>query len=95
MPKNCIYMPEPSSGNHYTLLPLTRDKNISIGALSTIAAAKLMVASKHGSSDMGVHLKLPASFGPQLDSDDLITEPALHHSPIWKNADLVVWGDDK
>ena len=26
MPKNCMYMPEPSSGNHYTLLPLTRDK---------------------------------------------------------------------
>ena len=23
MPKNCMYMPEPSSGDHYTLLPLT------------------------------------------------------------------------
>ena len=54
-----------------------------------------MVASKHGSSDMGVHLKLPASFGPQLDSDNLITKPALCHGPIWKNNDFVVQGDDK
>ena len=35
MPKNCMYMPEPSSGDHYTLLPLTRDKDICIGVLST------------------------------------------------------------
>ena len=34
MPKNCMYMPEPSSGDHYTLLPLAGDKNISIGALN-------------------------------------------------------------
>ena len=95
MPKNCIYMPKPSSGDHYTLLPLTGGKNISIGVLSTFAAAKLMVAFKHGSSGMGVHLKLPASFNPQLDSDDLITEPALRHGPIWKNADFVMRGDDK
>ena len=95
MPKNCIYMPEPSSGDHYTLLPLTGGKDISIGALLAFAVAKLMVASKHGSDGMGVHLKLPASFGPQPDSDDLITEPALHHGPIWKNAEFVVCGDDK
>ena len=72
MPKSCIYMPEPSSGNHYTLLPLAGDKNICIGALSTFAAAKLTVASKYSSSNMGVHLKLPPSFGPQLDSVDLL-----------------------
>ena len=95
MPKNCIYMPEPSSGDHYTLLPLTRGKDISIGALSAFAAAKLMVASKHGSDNMGVHLKLPASFGPHLDSDDLITEADLCHGPIWKNTEFVVCGDDK
>ena len=95
MPKSCIYMPKPSSGDHYTLLPLAGGKDISIGALLTFAAAKLMVASKHGSNNMGVHLKLPASFGPQLDSDDLITKPALHHGPIWKNADFIVRGDDK
>ena len=35
MPKNCMYMPEPSSGNHYTLLPLTGDKDICIGVLLT------------------------------------------------------------
>ena len=95
MPKNCIYMPKPSSGDHYTLLPLTGGKDISIGALSAFAAAKLMVASKHGSNDMGVCLKLPASFGPQPDSDNLITEPALRRGPIWKNAEFVVRGDDK
>ena len=95
MPKSCIYMPEPSSGDHYTLLPLARGKDISIGALLTFAAAKLTVASKHGSNDMGVHMKLPANFSPQLDSDDLITKPALHCGPIWKNADFVVCGDDK
>ena len=44
MPKSCLYMPEPSSGDHYTLLPLTGDKNICIGALSTFVAAKLTVA---------------------------------------------------
>ena len=41
---------------------------------------------------MGVHLKLPASFGPQADSDDLITEPALRREFIWKNAEFVVRG---
>ena len=95
MPMNCIYMPEPSSGDHYTLLPLTRGKDISIGALLAFAVAKLTVVSKHGSDGMGVHLKLPTSFGPQPDSDDLITKPALHRGPIWKNAEFVVCGDDK
>ena len=33
MPKNCMYMPEPSSGDHYTLLPLMGDKDICIGVL--------------------------------------------------------------
>ena len=94
MPKNCIYMSEPSTGDHYTLLPLARGKNICIGALSSFAAAKLMVSSTHSSSSMGVHLKLPGRFGPVLDSDGLISEPALHRGPIWKNADFIVWGDD-
>ena len=88
MPKNCIYIPEPSSGDHFTLLPLARDKNISIGALSSFMAAKLMVSSTHGG--MGVHLKLPGRFGPDLDSDDLFSEPALHRGPIWKNANFIV-----
>ena len=95
MPKNCIYTPEPSSGDHYTLLPLTGEKDISIGVLSAFVAAKLMVASKHGSNDMGVHLKLPTSFGPQLDSDYLITKPALCCGPIWKNEEFVVRGDNR
>ena len=88
MLKNCIYMPEPSSGNHFTLLSLARDKNISIGVLSSFVAAKLMVSSTHGS--MGVHLKLPGRFGPDLDSDDLFSEPALCRGPIWKNTDFIV-----
>ena len=95
MPKNCMYMPEPSSGNHYTLLPLTGDKDICKGVLSTFVAAKLTVASTHSSSSMGVHLKLPGRFGPDLDNDGLISEPALCHGPIWKNADFVVRGDDR
>ena len=37
MPKSCLYMPKPSSGDHYTLLPLTGGKDISIGALSAFA----------------------------------------------------------
>ena len=94
MPKNCMYMPEPSSGDHYTLLPLTRDKDICIGALSTFMATKLMVASTHSSSGMGVHLKLPGRFGLDLDNEGLISEPALRRGPIWKNANLVVRGDD-
>ena len=46
MPKSCIYMPEPSSSDHYTLLSLSRHKNICLGALLTFTAAKLTVASK-------------------------------------------------
>ena len=88
MPKNCMYMPEPSSGDHFTLLPLAGDKNISIGALLSFVAAKLTVSSTH--SGMGVHLKLPGRFGSDLDSDDLFSEPALRHGPIWKNADFIV-----
>ena len=95
MPKNCMYMPEPSSGDHYTLLPLTWDKDICIGALSTFAAAKLMVASTHSSSSMGVHLKLPGRFVPDLNNKGLISEPALCCSPIWKNADFIVQADDR
>ena len=94
MPKNCMYMPEPSSGNHDTLLPLTRDKDICIGVLSTFVAAKLTVASTHSSSGMGVHLKLPGRFGPDLDNEGLISELALCRSPIWKNADFIVRDDD-
>ena len=94
MRKNCIYMPEPSTGDHYTLLPLARGKNICIGVLSSFVAAKLTVSSTHSSSNMGVHLKLPGRFGPDLDSDGLISEPALCRGPIWKNADFIVWGDD-
>ena len=94
MPKNCMYMPESSSGDHYTLLPLTRDKDICIGALSTFTAAKLTVASTHISSGMGVHLKFPGRFGPDLDNEGLISEPALCRGPIWKNADFIVRGDD-
>ena len=94
MPKNCMYMPEPSSGNCYTLLPLTGDKDICIGVLSTFVAAKLMVASTHSSSGMGVHLKLPGRFGPDLDNNGLISEPALCRGAIWKNANFIVQGDD-
>ena len=57
LPKSCMYIPEPSSSNHYTLLPLTGQKDISIGALLAVAAAKLTVVSKHGRGGMGVHLK--------------------------------------
>ena len=95
MPKNCMYIPEPSSGDHYTLLPLTRDKDICIGALSTFVAAKLTVASTHSSSSMGVHLKLPGRFGPDLDNEGFISKPALCRGPIWKNADFIVRGDDR
>ena len=38
MPKNCMYMPEPSSVDHYTLLPLTGDKDICTGVLLTFSA---------------------------------------------------------
>ena len=69
MPKNCMYMPEPSSGDHYDLLPLTRDKDICRGALSTFMAAMLTVASTHSSRGMGVHLKLPGRFGPDFDNE--------------------------
>ena len=61
----------------------------------TFAAAKLTVPSTHSSSGMGVHLKLPGRFGPDLGNDGLISEPALCRGPIWKNADFIVRGDDR
>ena len=30
-----------------------------------------------------------------MDSDGLISEPALCYGPIWKNADFIVGGDDR
>ena len=94
MPKNCAYMPEPSSGDHYMLLHLTGDTNICIGALSTFMAAKLTVASKHGHSGMDMQLKLPPNFSLQLEGSDLIDERARSYGPIWKNEELVICGDD-
>ena len=88
-------MPEPSSGEHYMLLPLTRDKNISIGALSSFAAAKLTVVSKYGGGNMGVHLKLPPNFSLQLDSGDLVDKPALSHGPVWRNKEMSTCGKDR
>ena len=90
MPKNCAYMPKPSNGDHYMLLPLTGDKDICIGALTAFTAAKLTVPSKHGHGDMGVHLKLPPNFTLQLDGGDLIDEPALSHGPICRNEEFVM-----
>ena len=52
------------------------------------------MALTHSNSGMGVHLKLPGRFGPNLNNEGLISELALCHGPIWKNADLVVRGDD-
>ena len=95
MPKNCTYMPKPSSGDHYMLLPLTVDKNITIGTLSSFTAAKLTVVSKHSGSNMGVHLKLPPNFSLQLDGDDLINKSALSCGPLWKNQELVIGGKDR
>ena len=95
VPKSGIYMPEPSSGDHYTLLLISGGKNICIGALLSFVAARLTVGSKYGGSKMGVHLKLPPSFGLQLDGNDLITKSAFCCSPIWKNADFMVCGEDK
>ena len=95
MPKSCIYMSEPSSGDHYTLLPLARDKTICLGALLMFVAAKLTVASKYSTRNIGVHLKFPPSFDPQLDSVDLINELALRCGPIWKNVNYIVCGEDR
>ena len=67
MPKNCMYMPEPSSGDHYTLLPLTGDKDVCIGALSTFTAAKLIVASTHSSSGTGSAPEAPREVWSQLE----------------------------
>ena len=88
MPKKCIYMPKPSCGDHYTLLPLAGGKDICTGSLSEFVAAKLTVASKYGGNGMGVFLKLPPSFGLQLDGSELITKPALCRGPIWKTQTL-------
>ena len=94
VPKTCAFTPEPSNGNHYTLLPLTGDPKVCIGPLLTFSAAKLAVVSKHGRGNMGIQLKLPPNFSLQLNGSDLSDEPAFSHGPIWRNEEFIVCGHD-
>ena len=94
IPQKCIFMPEPSSGEHFTLLPLTGNPTISIGVLQSFMAAKLTVASKHVQADMGVQLKLLPCFSPQLNDSVLIDEAAFSWGPIWMNEVLIVHDDN-
>ena len=93
-PRLAYSLPEPSSGDHYTLLPLTGDPSICIRPLSVLVAAKLTVASKHGRGNMGVQLKLPSNFTLQLNGGELSDEPVFSQGPIQKNEELIIHGDD-
>ena len=94
MPKICMFMPQPSTSDNYTLLPLTGDPGICIGPLSAFTAARLTVASRHGWGDMGMKLKLLPNFSLQLNGGELINEAAFSQGPIWVNEELIVHGDN-
>ena len=50
MPKDCsdcAYMPEPSNGEHYTLLPVSGDAAVTHGPVGDFAAAQLAKGSVH------------------------------------------------
>ena len=49
MPKDyadCAYMPEPSNGEHYTLLPVSGDTGVTHGPVGDFAAAQLIKGSR-------------------------------------------------
>ena len=57
-----MYMAEPSSGDHYTLLSLTGGKDITIGALSAFVAAKFDSGIQTWQWQQGSAFEAPCQF---------------------------------
>ena len=97
MPKDysdCAYMPEPSNGKHYTLLPVSGDAAVTHGPVGDFAAAQLAKGSVHLQIGSQTEVKLPGSFTHDSGSSGLVDEDVYQRGPIWANKDLVEREED-
>ena len=90
----CAYMPEPVSGEHYTLLPVCGDAGVTFGPVGDFAAAVLTKGSTHYRVNKQVVVKLPGSFTCDTTSQGLVDEEVYDWGPIWTNKELVETGAD-
>ena len=90
----CAYMPEPVSGEHYTLLPVCGDAGATFGPVGDFAAAVLTKGSTHYRVNKRVVVKLPGSFTRDTTSRGLVDEEVYNRGPIWTNEELVETGAD-
>ena len=97
MPKDCsdcAYMPEPSNGEHYTLLPVSGDAAITHGPVGDFAAAQLAKGSVHLQIGTHTEVKLPGSFTHDSGGSGLVDEEVYQRGPIWENKNLVERNED-
>ena len=97
MPKDCsdcVYMPEPSNGEHYTLLPVSGDAAITHGPVGDFAAAQLAKGSVHLQIGTHTEVKLPGSFTHDSGDSGLVDEEVYQRGPIWENKNLVERNED-
>ena len=90
----CAYMPEPTSGEHYTLLPVCGDAGATFGPVADFAAAVLTKGSTHVRIGSQVVVKLPGSFTRDTTSQGLADKEVYKRGPIWTNKQLVEMGED-
>ena len=90
-PAKPTYTPQPRKSRYLTLLPISSNPDVDRGPLHAFAAAGLPVASKEGrGGDMSVRVKMPSCFGSsKRPKTELMWEPALQRSPLWKNVHYV------
>ena len=93
-PRQYAYMPEPTNGEHYTLLPVCGDVGTTSGPVSDFAAAMLTKGSTHYRVNKRVVVKLPGSFTQDTTSRGLIDEEVFDRGSIWTNKELVEIGLD-
>ena len=77
MPKDytqCAYMPEPTNGEHYTLLPVCGNPERTFRPVGAFAAAVLAKGSTHYRVNKQAVVKLPSSFTHDKTSRGLIDE---------------------
>ena len=92
MPKDytkCAYMPEPTNGEHYTLLPVCGDSGTTFGPVGAFAAAVLTKGSTHYRLNQRVTVKLPGSFTRDTTFWGLVDEEVFDRGSIWTNKELV------
>ena len=97
MPKDCsdcAYMPEPSNGEHYTLLPVSGDAAVTHGLVGDFAAAQLAKGSVHLQIGSQTEVKLPGSFTHDSGNSGLVDEEVYQRGPIWANKNLVERDED-